>query len=80
MLGIAIGMIMNKYPSFEVPQSLQKIYPDLDYFNDLQVSSACSDHQVPRLTEIVAPVLHNYLSPYAATRLVTSLGLIYFAA
>ncbi|QBZ66744.1 hypothetical protein PoMZ_13731 [Pyricularia oryzae] len=65
MLEIAIGIIKAKYPSFEVPSSPQEIYPDLDYFNDLQVSTTCSN-QMPGLTEIVAPVLHNYLSPDAA--------------
>ncbi|TLD03401.1 uncharacterized protein PgNI_12300 [Pyricularia grisea] len=66
MLEIAVSMIKTKYPSFEVAPSPQRIYPDLDYFNDMQIVTACSAQQPSKLTEIVVPVLHEYLSPDGA--------------
>ncbi|KAL5903121.1 hypothetical protein ACKVV7_011428 [Pyricularia oryzae] len=57
---------MARYPSFEVPPSPPKTYPDPDHFKNHQVSAAYPARQLLKLTETVVPVLHNYLSPDAA--------------
>ncbi|TLD04241.1 uncharacterized protein PgNI_12171 [Pyricularia grisea] len=66
VLEIAVGIIKTKYPSFKIAPSPQRIYPNLDYFNDMQIVIACFAQQPLKFTEIVVPVLYEYLSSDAA--------------